>query len=364
MTDHSADEETTDEGGGGFACVLHREPLVLISWTATGFELGALSVSDAFRKQAVTVLLLPTWTLETGNGERLAQHICRHRAFNLQHSIVPVVNTPGEVESLSRSGVDCHLINANCLLEDHVFKPLPDVEPQFDAIYNATLLRWKRHELAREVSSLALLTYMYGDKEQNREVLKRIRRNNPDAVFLNPADGDEFQRLSGHDVNAAYARCRVGLSLSAVEGAQRAAIEYLLAGLPVVSTRSIGGRDYFFDDEICIVTDDDPRQIRDAVSTLVDRNIPREYVRQRIMAKIEKEREKFIALLASLIDREAGGPHARDIFESQLAKGFFSWHQPLSEFVRQEEKLLFQAAREARQQYSQSDKADTLPAEF
>jgi hypothetical protein len=43
----------------------------------------------------------------------------------------------------------------------------------------------------------------------------------------------------------------------------RASIEYLFAGLSVVSTPSIGARDYFVDDEFCIICEPDPRSIRE-----------------------------------------------------------------------------------------------------
>ena len=36
-----------------------------------------------------------------------------------------------------------------------------------------------------------------------------------------------------------------------------ASIEYLLAGLPVVSTPSLGGRDHYFDDEYCLIAPPD-----------------------------------------------------------------------------------------------------------
>ena len=48
---------------------------------------------------------------------------------------------------------------------------------------------------------------------------------------------------------------QVGLCLSKSEGAMFASIEYLLCGLPIVSTKSVGGRDIFFTDENCIIAD-------------------------------------------------------------------------------------------------------------
>jgi glycosyltransferase involved in cell wall biosynthesis len=48
-------------------------------------------------------------------------------------------------------------------------------------------------------------------------------------------------------VNQGLARAVVGLCLSTVEGSNYASMEYMLAGLPIVSTPSIGGREVYFD---------------------------------------------------------------------------------------------------------------------
>ena len=53
--------------------------------------------------------------------------------------------------------------------------------------------------------------------------------------------------MNDEEVNNFLNQCKVGIILSEVEGANYASIQYLLAGLPVVSTKSKGGRDVFFD---------------------------------------------------------------------------------------------------------------------
>ena len=51
--------------------------------------------------------------------------------------------------------------------------------------------------------------------------------------------------LNTEEVRRILVQSRCGLALSAQEGAMYASGEYLLAGLPVVTTRSRGGRDAF-----------------------------------------------------------------------------------------------------------------------
>jgi glycosyltransferase involved in cell wall biosynthesis len=85
-------------------------------------------------------------------------------------------------------------------------------------------------------------------------------------------------------------------------------MEYLLAGLPIVSTPSEGGRDLFFDPEYCLIVPPDPRAVRDGVAALKARQIPRERVRQKTLAKIEPQRRAFLALLDDFLERHGYAP--------------------------------------------------------
>ena len=47
--------------------------------------------------------------------------------------------------------------------------------------------------------------------------------------------------------------------MSSQEGAMYSSVEYLLCGLPIVSTKSTGGHDVFFTDTNCIIAEDSIR---------------------------------------------------------------------------------------------------------
>ena len=103
----------------------------------------------------------------------------------------------------------------------------------------------------------------------------------------------------------------------------RASIEYLFAGLSVVSTPSLGGRDYYFDDEYCIIAAPNPRSIRGAVEALITRAVPREYVRAKTLARVEVDRARYIAFVQGLIDRARGSAQFADRFSNLIpAKAF------------------------------------------
>ena len=130
----------------------------------------------------------------------------------------------------------------------------------------------------------------------------------PSHSFLNPIEGERFRPLAPAEVNVVLNRARVGLCLSAAEGAMFASMEYMLAGLPVVSTPNLGGRDFFFDPDYCLTVPANAGAVRAAVESLVARNIPASYIRSRTLARAERERGHFIELL-----RQAGRHRAPSV---------------------------------------------------
>lgn len=81
----------------------------------------------------------------------------------------------------------------------------------------------------------------------------------PGAEFCNEITADGCRPLPRPEVNVHLNRARVGPCLSSIEGQMRGSMEYMLAGLPIVSIKSIGGRDYFFDPTYCLIAPSNPR---------------------------------------------------------------------------------------------------------
>ncbi len=115
----------------------------------------------------------------------------------------------------------------------------------------------------------------------------------------------------------------------------RASIEYLFAGLSVVSTPSLGGRDYFFDDEYCIICEPDPRNVREAVEALIRRNVPRDYVRAKTLARVEAQRRQYIDLVQDIIDRAGEkGRFEQHFWELLHGPSIMHWRD-MSEFTEE-----------------------------
>ncbi|MCC6983432.1 MAG: glycosyltransferase [Bauldia sp.] len=311
----------------GFA-FLSRSPIIVYAFLSFPLT-AAVAIGIRYPRRPATFLLVPGWTVERpGIPETIARRLAVHRARFPAHEMIVLANTERERDLLAALGVRTAFINQNIALSETVYRPLPGTAVEFDAIYNARPDDFKRHELAAEIPTVAYLGYWHaGGAHARDKALARmalIRSAGPGHVFLNPLVDGLPSSLPDEEVNAAYARAAVGLCLSAAEGAMYAAVEYLLAGLPVVSTPSIGGREVLFDPEFCRIVPPDPRAVRDAVAALRAENIPREHIRARTIARMAPQRREFVdlldAILASYGRRPRFGPDWPFLDRSKLLR--------------------------------------------
>jgi glycosyltransferase involved in cell wall biosynthesis len=194
-------------------------------------------------------------------------------------------NDEFEKSNLQAKGFRGDVVNQNAWLDENLtMKPL-DVPKIYDAIYVGRRSAFKRHELAGKVKKLAIVS---GNNHGNN--VAPI----PSALYVNP------EPLSSSQVCEKINQSRCGLILSAEEGACFASSEYLLCGIPVVSTHSKGGRDVWYDDYNSIVCDPDPVQISDAVAYF--NSHPRDpfEIRSRHVKKACEYRLRFIAVIKEL----------------------------------------------------------------
>ena len=82
----------------------------------------------------------------------------RHLDKYPDHHLVFICNTGEERDRLLEGGLTAMVPNKNFLMSERNFRPLPAVEIEFDAIYNARFDPLKRHYLAAEIEILAYLS--------------------------------------------------------------------------------------------------------------------------------------------------------------------------------------------------------------
>lgn len=195
-------------------------------------------------------------------------------------------NSPREKSNFEPYGFVGDVINHNAWLDENlVMQVLPDTEKQFDAIYIARLSAFKRHELASKVPNLALVA--------------GINHGNPVNDKLPPYRYKNEVPLTPDEVCIKINESKCGLLLSEMEGACFSSSEYLLCGIPVVSTVCLGGRDVWYDDYNSLVVEPDEIKIRDAVEYFIEEPRNPFKIRNAHISLAQKYRNRFIEVLGN-----------------------------------------------------------------
>ena len=310
--------------------VLSKDPLVIYTPVGGGRPLNSLvALGRRLASRRAVFLLMPNWTLERPAViARLGRDLAWYGERFPGHELIFLCNTEEERRLVSGVGGTAIFSNHNLMVPEEVFRPLPDVPVEFDAVYTGRISPGKRHHLALDVERLVHITVSIGElpPAAARAFIRRLQDRSPLHRIANPIVGGLTAGLPPEEVNRVYNRAAVGLCLSAAEGAMCSSMEYLMAGLPVVSTPSLGGRDVFFDPDYCLIVEPDPAAIRRAVETLRDRRIPRDEIRARTLEKVRPQREELMAFLSDLL-RRAGStepPLTRWPFRSPPAYDWWS----------------------------------------
>ena len=215
---------------------------------------------------------------------------------------------------LAERGIPATFTSSNAMLDERIFTVQAEEEKVYDAVYNARMVPLKRHALARRVPALLMIggAFFHDDSQ---EYFDQLRAEMPRAYFTH-AENNRWLRPK--QIARLLNRARVGLCLSAKEGAMYVATEYLLCGLPVVSTISVGGRSEWFDSDCVRVVPADPEAIHEAVQELIALRLSPHWIREQALRRIWEHRRRFIDVVQSTYDREGA---ARD-FASEWPKKF------------------------------------------
>lgn len=287
--------------------LVSHDPLII--YTPIGGQRPLATIAAIGRRLAsrrAAFLMMPSWTLERPHiVEQIGGDLAWYRQRFPLHELIFLCNTEEERRRVIAVGGTAIFSNHNLMVSEDIFRPLPEVPVEFDAVYNARISYTKRHYLAFDVERLLHITVSIGElpASGDRAFIRRLQAQSPLHHIANPIVDGLTDRLTPQQVNRAYNQAAVGLCLSAAEGAMCSSMEYMMAGLPVVSTPSLGGRDVYFDPDSCIIAEPEPAAIRRAVEELRDRGIPREEIRARTMAKVWPQRRELMAFLSALRER-------------------------------------------------------------
>ena len=260
------------------------------------------------KNKEVVYLKFFSWTLFDNPGilKRTIFDYKNHIKKFPKHKIVLLLNTKEEYHYFIKKGINCRFINHNALVDTNIFKPR-NIKKKYDVIYNGRLEIVKRHYLLELCKNIGLLSASVLRLDNSKlEYLNKLRKVIPDAQILNFDEPINLSELSStlnmpilntSKVSRILNESKVGVILSYKEGACYASIEYLLSGLPIVSTANIGGRDVFLDKRFCKTSLSNPYSIKKTISNLLKENISSEFIRSVTMTNIKSHIDKMKILL-------------------------------------------------------------------
>lgn len=241
-------------------------------------------------------------------------HYVTDNKFSSERVII-LSNTIEDLEIFHSLGMTrSFFCNQNCWIDYELFYH-KKMDKMYDMVMNSRPEKGtKRPYLADKVDNLAII----------RGALVRHSDYWP-LEQLNPKYINK-QRLTPTEVvnilNSAYC----GGIFSYKEGACYSSSEYLLCGLPVISTKSLGGRDFWYNSNNSIIVDDDVDSVKDGVNTAIE-NIKNgiwlpEKIRQNHVDVSNQLRDDFVSKLHSIFIENNINQNAREVFKEKYVHQF------------------------------------------
>lgn len=245
-----------------------------------------LSYSDS-----AVVFFHPPWHIDIRYAIKICLAIRKLKRRNID--VVVCCNQLSESRLMQFFGISAYHLNQNMHLPEQLYRPINSCSaPVYDAIYVAQARKFKRLSLARGVERLYVLTYRCDFKDS--EGKNDLHSFEP---HLSHCEYNKEFIYDKDDVCSLYAHSACGLALSKKEGAMWASMEYLMAGLPVVTTKNIGGRDHYLNDDYTKWVVPTANGVREGVKFFVQNPLDRDAIREQVLHKVRHDRYSFLEVL-------------------------------------------------------------------
>ena len=249
------------------------------------------------------------------------------------HEFILMVANEVESYTASKVGIPTVVANKSIFEDESIWQIAENAKAgkSFDAVYLARLDRFKRHQLASQIKSLNLV-YAPTMNEEPEEALNRYRSMLPNARFANHDNRNgKYVYMRSQKVCDEINLAKVGLCLSPAEGIMRASIQYMLCGLPIVSTPSIGGRDRYYNNEYCSIVEAEPEAVSAAVHETISKEHDPEKIRAYILEQLAFDRYNFLLSAKKIAANHFNCPEPSMTFDA-LKGTYLNW-QKLGEII-------------------------------
>jgi glycosyltransferase involved in cell wall biosynthesis len=272
--------------------VISYEPLIIISYWHDFVINQNDFLASLSEQENVYILIQIGWHRET--PERAQELVDVLAELKEKHSglhFTFLCNSPHEEEIVKTKGLNAVFCHQNAFVDENLYPVIPGKKKLYDAIYIARVTPFKRQELAQKIKTLRFIGWT---SPLETDYFNKIMTATPQAKWTCSVASNKIYR----EINAA----RVGLCLSAEEGAMFVSAEYMLCGIPAVTTKNMGGREALFPEEAFCYVDDNPESVAAGVAKFIEHSPAPLEIRQAYIKNMYKHREVFIKLVQDMIN--------------------------------------------------------------
>lgn len=273
--------------------VIYRKPLVFFAYWEDIYKNRNDFVNSLSGETSIDAVCQLGWHYETeARGERLEREYNEISKSLPQMKVVFVTNSPEEEAMIRKHGMNAEFCHQNAFIDERRLPLYSPDKKDFDAIYVARITPFKRQELAAKIPRVRLVSSWEYPAE--RDYVKMVLSVIPGVSYSS--------KVSYNHISKEMSRAAVGLCLSAEEGAMFVSAEYLLSGIPVVSTKNLGGREYVMPKDYWRRAEANAESVAAATEELKNLHVDPSDVRAKTLEMYRPHREKMCKILKGIFD--------------------------------------------------------------
>ena len=163
---------------------------------------------------------------------------------------------------------------------------------KYDLVIDSAFHEYKNVEIAKQIKNTLHIGYFkYIKKDTDDKVVPSY------GILANFTNGD-YKKIEKHQINIYYNQSLIGGIFSECEGACFASSQYLLCGLPVISIKSFGGRDIWYNEYNSIICENNEDSVYEAIelakSKIISGEFNRDKIRELHLKQMNEHRNIFI----------------------------------------------------------------------
>jgi hypothetical protein len=236
---------------------------------------------------------------------------------NNDYNIVILANSREEEKLFKQKMIPNVLFcNHNAFLNENKFDIIKkNTIRQYDMVIDSAFHEYKNVKIARGIKNILHIGYF--KKDINEKYI-------PDFGTLPNFTDKTYKRLTKWEINDYYNQSLVGGIFSECEGACFASSQYLLAGLPVISINSLGGRDIWYNEDNSIICENlTEDSICEALKIAKEKLITGEFNREKIRNIHLKQMDEHRNTIINYIQDFIGNDEKIDVISIKKQMAFF-----------------------------------------